>query len=378
MTRAVFFHAKTRRRKFRMRLNLQDAHARPGSRRSAPLRLCASALKSALEEVGLFQRGLFWYVALDSQGQPTRTNRTETGDVMTIVINTPGGHIGGRASSRLLDSKVPLRIITRNPDKVRALAARGADLIVGSVDDAELLARAFDGAEAVFWVTPPAFRPDYHAWVRETAEKAAKALHDAGVERVVNVSSIGAHAGAGTGPIAYLGEVESIFSESIPNVVHLRPGSFMENHLADVGSLAAEGKIYSPLPKNAATIEIATADIGDVAATYLLADNWNGQKLRELQGPRDLTRAEVAELIGEGLEKPVTYVEVSMDEARAGMAKAGLPDFVIDLYAEMLLAMKEGRIVPETPRTPETTTPTGLLQFAWEVLKPAVEAAASG
>ena len=46
------------------------------------------------------------------------------------------------------------------------------------------------------------------------------------------------------------------------------------------------------------------------------------------------------------------------------MAQAGLPDFVVDLYSEMFLAMKEGRIAPEQPRTPETTTPTGLVQFA--------------
>jgi hypothetical protein len=37
-------------------------------------------------------------------------------------------------------------------------------------------------------------------------------------------------------------------------------------------------------------------------------------------------------------------------------------------------SMREGRIVREQPRTPETTTPTGLRRFAAEVLKPAVEA----
>jgi len=296
---------------------------------------------------------------------------------MTIVINTPNGHIGRRTSQRLLDSEIPLRIITRNPDKVRDLAARGASIVVGSCDDSELLKRAFEGAEAVFWVTPPAFRPDYATWVRETAEKAAKALHEARVPRVVNLSSIGAHAGSATGPIAHLGEIESIFSESVPNVVHLRPGSFMENHLVDVPSLAAEGKIYSPLPRNAATIEIATADIGDAAVSHLLAEGWTGQKVRELQGPRDITRLEVAELIGKGLDQPVAYVEITIDESRAAMAEAGMPEFVVDLYSEMFVAMKEGRVVPEQPRTPETTTPTGLLQFSREVLKPAVDEASS-
>ena len=296
---------------------------------------------------------------------------------MTIVINTPNSHIGRRVTERLLDSEMTVDIITRNPDKVRDLAAQGASLIVGSCDDEELLGRAFDGAEAVFWLTPPAYRPDYEAWVRATASKAATALHDARVEHVVNVSSIGAHAGPETGPIAFLGDVESILSEASPNVVHLRPGSFMENHLADVPTIAGAGAIYSPLPPNAPMATIATRDIADVAATYLLGANWTGQKVHELRGPRDLTGVESASLIAKGIDKPVKYVEVSIEQAREAMAQAGLPDFVVDLYSEMLVAMKEGRIVPEQPRTPETTTTTGLVQFARKVLKPAVEAAAS-
>ncbi|TDI42662.1 MAG: NmrA family transcriptional regulator [Acidobacteria bacterium] len=296
---------------------------------------------------------------------------------MTIVINTPNSHIGRRVTQRLLDSEIAVDIITRNPDKVRDLSAQGASVLVGSCDDQELLTRAFEGAEAVFWLTPPAYRPDYNAWVRATASKAASALHGARVEHVVNVSSIGAHAGPETGPIAVLGDVESILSEAAPNVVHLRPGSFMENHLADVPTIASAGAIYSPLPRNAAMATIATCDIADVAATYLLGADWTGKKVHELRGPRDLTGVESASLIAKGIDKPVEYVEISIEQSREAMAQAGLPDFVVDLYSEMFLAMKEGRIAPEQPRTSETTTPTGLVQFAREVLKPAVEAAAS-
>jgi len=294
---------------------------------------------------------------------------------MTIVINTPNGNIGRRTVERLLDSGIAVRIISRNPNKVTDLTSRGASLVIGSTDDDGTLAKAFDGAEAVMWLTPPAYRPDYADWVRETADKAAKAMASAQVGRLINLSSIGAHAGAATGPIAALGDVESIFSEAMPNVVHIRPGSFMENHLADVPTIAAEGVIYSPLPKNAPMPTIATRDVGDTAATYLLAATWSGQHVHELQGPRDLTPVESAELIGEGIDKPVDSVEITIDQAKQGMLDAGLPDFVVDMYAEMFAAMREGRIVSEQPRSPKTTTPTGLRRFAAEVLKPAVEAA---
>lgn len=294
---------------------------------------------------------------------------------MTIVINTPNGNIGRRTAERLLDSGVPVRIISRNPGKVTDLTSRGASLVIGSTDDEAALDKAFDGAETVMWVTPPAYRPDYADWVRETANKAAAAMAGAKVERLVNVSSIGAHAGADTGPISLLGEVESVFSEAMPNVVHLRPGSFMENHLGDIASIVADGAVYSPLPKNASMATIATKDVGDVAARYLLGAAWSGQKVRELHGPRDLTPTDAVELIGEGIERDVRLVEVSIEDAKQGMLGAGLPDFVADMYAEMFAAMREGRIVPEQTRTPETTTPTGLRRFAAKVLKPAIEAA---
>ena len=47
---------------------------------------------------------------------------------MTIVINTPNSRIGRRVTERLLDSEMPVSIITRNPDKVRDLAVQGASL----------------------------------------------------------------------------------------------------------------------------------------------------------------------------------------------------------------------------------------------------------
>jgi hypothetical protein len=41
----------------------------------------------------------------------------------------------------------------------------------------------------------------------------------------------------------------------------------------------------------------------------------------------------------------------------------------------MFAAFREGRATTAEPRTPETTTPTTLLEFSRTVLKPAVDAA---
>src|SRR5882757_6452658 len=96
---------------------------------------------------------------------------------MSIVINTPTSNIG------------------------RALAARLLDAGEGSFEEPALLAEALEGAEALFWLTPPPARPDYHDWAVRCARQAATAAKKASVCRAVVISSMGAHTGPGTGAV---------------------------------------------------------------------------------------------------------------------------------------------------------------------------------
>jgi hypothetical protein len=72
----------------------------------------------------------------------------------------------------------------------------------------------------------------------------------------------------------------------------------------------------------------------------------------------------------------VRYVAVTLEQARQGMLQAGFPDFAADAYTAMYRGVIEGTMDPAEPRTPDTTTPTTLAEFAREELKPAVEKAA--
>jgi hypothetical protein len=55
----------------------------------------------------------------------------------------------------------------------------------------------------------------------------------------------------------------------------------------------------------------------------------------------------------------------------------GMPDFVVDLIIEQYVAFRDGRLEPAEPRTPDTTTPTTLAEFARTTLVPAIHNAAS-
>jgi uncharacterized protein YbjT (DUF2867 family) len=296
---------------------------------------------------------------------------------MRIVINTPNGNIGRPLALRLLEAGRSLTVISRTADKVADLAKRGAKVVEGSTDDAAVLERALAGAEALFWLTPPVNGPEFVAWARETARTAAQAVKQHGVKRVVVLSSVGAQHGAGTGPVNALRDVEEVFKAVCADVTILRPGFFMENFLRDVGTLAKAGALFMPVPRTKAVPFVAVADIAAKAAEVLLDAGWKGHRYVGVHGPADVTYAELEGIFTQALGRPVKYVQVTLEDARKGMVGAGVPAWMADIFAEMYGGIGEGRMDPAEPRSAQTTTPTSLAQWAREVLKPAVDQAAS-
>jgi uncharacterized protein YbjT (DUF2867 family) len=295
---------------------------------------------------------------------------------MKIVVNTPAGNIGRVVTDRLLEAKKDVVIISRNPAKVAGFAARGAQLIQGSIDDLTVLDDAFRGADALFWLTPISFdKPDYIKWARRAGQDAANAAKRHGIGRVVVVSSVGAQHENGVGPIGCLLAVESAFNAAVPNVASLRAASFMENFLSHIGSIANMGTIFGSYPADKKIPMVASRDIADGAFEALLGHRGDGRQIIGVQGPEDLSQLQAAEIISEGIGRAVKYVEVTDVQARQGMTGAGIPAFFVELLLDMYRGLREGRMERAEPRTPATTTKTSLLEFSRTVIKPAVEAA---
>ena len=69
---------------------------------------------------------------------------------MSIVINTPTSNIGRALAARLLDAGEIVTVLSRDKRKVDDLAKRGARVVEGSFEEPALLAKALEGAEALF------------------------------------------------------------------------------------------------------------------------------------------------------------------------------------------------------------------------------------
>ena len=296
-------------------------------------------------------------------------------DTLYVVLGA-SGHVGGTIAERLLDAKRKIRVAARHGDGLKRLAARGAEIATGSIDDPAFLRRALRGAGAAFVLLPPTFAPGIRAWQDRTAAAIGDALEAEKVARVVSLSSIGADQAGGSGPIAGVHVLEQRL-DGIRGLapLHLRPGYFFENHLASIGMIKGMGLAGSALRGDLKMAQIGTRDIGEAAARRLLALDWSGRTVQELQGERDLTMAEVAAALGKAVGRPdLKYVQFPYPDAEKGMIAAGLPAEMAALYVEMSRGFNDGHLRATQPRSAETTTPTSIERWAAEVFAPAFEA----
>ncbi len=292
---------------------------------------------------------------------------------MRIVVSTPTGNIGRVATERLLEADVEVVVIHREPAKLQWLEERGAYVRQGSLDNEAVLTAATGGADALLWVTPLVpTAANLRASQNDFGAAAAAAIRANEIARVVNISSIGAHHDAGTGPVAGLHDIEEMLDATGASVLHLRPGYFFENYIPQAQVIKAMGSIMLPVSGDRAVPMLATRDIGAVAAEKLLDDSWSGTSTLGLHGPVDLTFDEAAAAISGAVGRTVAHTPVDEMQARMGLSMLGLGQSVIDALIEMYQAIESGHMSSAEPRTPETTTPTTLADWAAEVMAPMI------
>jgi uncharacterized protein YbjT (DUF2867 family) len=284
---------------------------------------------------------------------------------MKIVIAAASGNIGRRTAEKIIQAGVETILLARHPEKLADLVDRGATVKPISSDDSQKLIEATQNADALFWLTPPKLdTPSLYDWYIQTAMAGANAVRENGIKRVVNISSIGAGSASNLGTVSFSGNVESIFNQTKANVLHLRPGYFMENFLAQVESIQGDRTVYFPYANDHDIPWISTDDIGDEAARYLLDDSWAGKWTRNLMGPENLTLLETTAILSQLLSRPIEYVQVTVESMQQRLGLMGATPDVQRELGNLFSALGDPDGIYATARTPEAVTPTTFEQFA--------------
>jgi uncharacterized protein YbjT (DUF2867 family) len=231
------------------------------------------------------------------------------------------GKVGGEIARNLLANGQSVRAVLRDRAKAADWAAKGCDVAIAEMENAEQLAAAFSGAEGVFILPPSDFDPEPgYPEAKRVIDQVTRALMTARPQRVVCLSTIGADA-----PHDNLLTQRTLMERSLSAiglpVTFLRPGWFMENALWDVASARDEGVVRSFLqPADKAFPMVATKDVGRLAAD-LLRQHWTGTRIVELEGPVRVSANDLAQAFAVVLGRPVR-VEIVSRESWEGLFRA--------------------------------------------------------
>jgi uncharacterized protein YbjT (DUF2867 family) len=290
---------------------------------------------------------------------------------MKIAIAAASGNIGRRTAEKVVQAGAETILLSRRPEQLADLVAQGAIVKSISSDDAPGLIAATKNVDALFWLTPPKLDVfSLSDWYTQTAMAGASAVRENGIDRVVNISAIGAGTKPNLGTVSLVGDVEAIFNQTGANILHLRPGYFMENFFTQVDSIRQDHTVSFPYPDDHDIPWISTDDIGDGAAKYLLSDRWAGQWNRNLMGAENLTPLETTAILAKVLDRPIEYVRVTIESIQQQLASFGATPDVQRELEHLFHALGDPDGVYATARTPEAITPTTFEQFVRTKLFP--------
>ncbi|MCD1627647.1 NAD(P)H-binding protein [Seohaeicola saemankumensis] len=250
-----------------------------------------------------------------------------------ITVFGATGTTGAPLVDTLLAKDATVRAVTSDTSKLDALKAKGCVAVAADFADPTALARACDGAEKIYLVTPA------HRDMRQWKANVVAAAKAAGVRHIVVATGLGASPKAGLTFGKWHSETQELLKQSGLDWTFVQPTYFMQNLLWQAGNIAKDGVYYDDLGGPVAWID--ARDIADVAAEALTAPGYEGKALG-LTGPEALAGEDIAALLSEVTGRTVTCAPLSAEDAKAGMVAGGMQDEVAGAMVELASIAPKG------------------------------------
>lgn len=249
-----------------------------------------------------------------------------------IALTGASGTIGGHAA-RLLDAAgVPMRLLVRDPNRAPRLAnAEVAHAHYGG----EQCRSALRGIDTVFLVS--AHEESDRVGVHRAFVEAAQ---DAGVRQIVYLSFVGAGDDAGFLLARDHGQTEHMIREAGLQYTFLRDNFYAE---AIAGFAGDDGVIRGPAGQGQVAC-VAQRDVSAVAAEILRAPGEHLNRIYNLTGPEAITLDEAARVLTDVTGKPHSYVDETVEQARASRAAYNAPEWLVDAWISTYTAIGDGEL----------------------------------
>ncbi len=277
-----------------------------------------------------------------------------------ILVTGATGTVGGAVARQLIDAGQPTRLFVRDRRKLADLAGK-AEVAVGNLDKPDTFEAALNGVDGVFLVTLGSGEQDMAA---------AAAARRAGVKRFVKLSTSEAEDATGQIGRSHRAREQMIESSGVP-WTFLRPGQFMSNSLRWADTIRSEGAVYFPNGSD----QVGPVDPCDLAAVAVAALTQPGHvgQAYTLTGPALVTVSQQVQIIARLLGRPLTYVDVPLEEAKGWLVKGGMPASFVDAMVELMWSLRRGegafitdtvqRLLGRPPRSYESWVSAHLAAF---------------
>ncbi|SKC98346.1 Uncharacterized conserved protein YbjT, contains NAD(P)-binding and DUF2867 domains [Chitinophaga ginsengisegetis] len=249
------------------------------------------------------------------------------------------GKIGRALLGFLSQAQMPTIAVTRDLGKAEPLPF--VEWVAADMSRPETLPAALKNSAAIFLVSGmgTSFVEEQHNVI--TAAKAA------GVKNFVKLSS----AAAGKSSPAHIvqsaigrshKEVEELLKASGLNWTILQPTGFMQNWLGEFSKRVKEERGIYEATGDGRRAYIDLRDIAEVAFTVLKEPAKHAGQTYILTGDEALNYWQLADIIGEVIHHKVTYVPLTLEEARERMEMKGMPQWAIQTFMAYTEVQRNG------------------------------------
>lgn len=241
---------------------------------------------------------------------------------MNIVLTGSIGNIGKPLTQQLVQQGHTVTVISSSAERRQAIEALGAKAAIGSMFDAGFLTQTFAGADIVYLMETMEAAGDmfdtsvdFIGAINRIAESYKTAVEQAGITKIIHLSSIGAHTDKGTGILVFHYNAERILG-GLPDEVaikFIRPASIYFNLFAAIDRIKTTGTLVSNYAGDQPEPWVSPLDIAEVIAEAM-EQPFAGRQVRYVASD-EISPNEIARVLGEAIGKPGLKWEVLTDEA---------------------------------------------------------------
>jgi NAD(P)H dehydrogenase (quinone) len=260
-----------------------------------------------------------------------------------LLVTGASGHLGRRVLELLLASGTPashLIALTRAPDRLAELAARGVEVRAASFDVASSLGAAFRGAERALIISTDAIDVPGRRIAQHRA--AVHAAREAGVLHVVytSLTNPGPESLVSIAPDHHATEVA--IADVFPSHTVLRNNLYTDYLLGSLPHAVRAGRIANSIGDGA--VGYVTREDCARAAAAALASDFEGRAVHDITGPAAVTQGELAAIVSELSGRRVTYEALGAEAAQRGLVQAGLPEPIAALLVSFERSGAHGQL----------------------------------